>query len=209
MFDRARRQELDEWNARRTGQAFEPDPHVRMNALKEAGYTPYSTRAQMERARYGLPDGVAPNFIGYAHGRDGRDGRRPRRRIKGYTADQYARQMDYRENVEREEMARFRASRRTGRAAPAGRPMTDARNQPATPVAEREETERQILARAAVEQARDRQRDQGNDNAVLQNVDRVSGRGTERLPKEMRDGTGQPFALAFRRGRIVGYGRRP
>lgn len=188
MFDRARRQEWDEWNARRTGQAFEPDPHVRMNALNEAGYTPYSSRSQMERARYGLPDDVAPNFIGYAHGRDGRDGRRPRRRIKGYTADQYARQMDMRDEKARQEMASFRATR----------PSV-----PPTPVAQA-----QAASRARIQQARDRQRDEGYDNAVLPNVNRVSGRGTEHLPADMRSGAGQPFTLAFRRGRIVGYGRR-
>jgi len=191
MHARARRQELDEWQARLEGRAFEPDNHVRENALNEVGYTPYSTTAQMARARHGLPDGYAPNFIGYAHGRDGRDGRRPRRRIKGYTADQYARQMDWRDTVEREEMARFRASRP---AKPRPQPMTD--------------EERGILGRAAVERARDRPRN--TDNQVIPDVTRVRTADQARLPAELRgeQASATPFALAFRNGRVVGHSRK-
>lgn len=190
MHARAWRQQNAEWNAINGRGSFTPDPHVRENALNEAGYTPYSTRSQLERARYRLADGEAPNFIGYAHGRDGRDGRKPRRRIKGYTADQYAKQMDWREQTEREEMARFRASRRPRSAAP-------------RPTAE----ERTAQDRAAVQRARDKQRT-AHDDQVIQNVNKVSGGDARHLPRDMQDGTGGAFALAFRRGRIVGHARR-
>lgn len=179
MHARARQQELDEWNARLSGQAFTPDPWVRTNALAESGYTPYSGHSQMERARWGLRDGEAPNFIGYGRGRFNRH----RRRIKGYSADQYARQMDARDQMHREEMQRFRDSR------------PERREDPSAVRAARMQRARDAVARQQAERA---------DGPVI-SANNLRGGNSHVVPEDVREGRRGPFRVAFRRGRVAGY----